>query len=80
MADIDLERRIATLELRILSLPGLGQSLRADEGNTNGCTNCDTNGCTNCRATEMMNVLLPGEDRPLTSREIVKLLAQARGQ
>ena len=74
MADIDLERRIAALELRILSVPNLAG--RVGDDDTNGCTNCNTNGCTNCRATDMMNVLLPGVDRALTSREIAALVAK----
>jgi len=77
MADIDLERRLAALEVRILGVGSLGASRAVDD--TNGCTNCDTNGCTNCRATDMMNVLLPGVDRVLTSREIANIVAKAEG-
>jgi hypothetical protein len=75
MAD-QLEARISALETRIMALPRLGL---ADEGNTNGCTNCNTNGCTNCVANELMNVLLPGQERALTGREIVKMLQKGQG-
>ncbi|MFW2543077.1 hypothetical protein ACN2XU_10575 [Primorskyibacter sp. 2E107] len=79
MADFtkELDARLSALESRVLRTGRLGIGLAAD-GDTNGCTNCDTNTCTNCVANELMNVLLPGEDRPLTGREIVKLLAVAR--
>ena len=77
MADLSLEldSRVSALETRILSL---GRLRRADDGDTNGCTNCNTNGCTNCIAHELVNVLLPGEERMLTGREIVGLLQKAR--
>lgn len=71
-----LEARINALETRVI---GLGGIRRALDGDTNGCTNCNTNGCTNCIAHELMNVLLPGEERPLTGREIVGMLRKARG-
>ena len=78
MADAsDLELRISALETRVLSIPRLRQ---LDDGDTNGCTNCNTNGCTNCVANELMNVLLPGEDRALTGREIVSMLRLAKAQ
>lgn len=76
---IGLNRRLRALELQVSSIPGLvgPGSLAADA--TNGCSNGScTNACTNCVAEEMMNVLLPGEDRPLSGREIVKMLAIAR--
>jgi hypothetical protein len=73
---LELDSRVSALETRILSLGRLG---RAD-GDTNGCTNCNTNGCTNCIAHELVNVLLPGEERMLTGREIVGLLQKARGR
>ncbi|KJZ17919.1 hypothetical protein [Loktanella sp. S4079] len=81
MADfeIDFEARLNALEARFVRTNRIGfGGIRDALADTNGCTNCDTNTCTNCVANELMNVLLPGEDRPLTGREIVKMLAVAR--
>jgi hypothetical protein len=79
MADLSLEldSRVKALETRILSLTNLSI---ANRGDTNGCTNCNTNACTNCVAHELINVLLPGEERVLTGREIVGLLQRARAK
>jgi hypothetical protein len=76
---VELDSRIRALEARIFSISRLGFGREMD-GDTNGCTNCNTNACTNCVAHELMNVLLPGEDRVLTGREIVAMLQIARGK
>jgi hypothetical protein len=72
----ELEARISALETRVLSLPALSRF--GAQGDTDGCTNCNTNGCTNCVGHELMNVLLPGEDRALSGREIVRMLHEVR--
>ena len=72
----DLESRLGALEARMFSISRF--SLDRASGDTNGCTNCGTNACTNCVANELMNVLLPGEERALSGREIVGMLAGAR--
>lgn len=74
---VTLNDRLRALEMRVTRIPQIGGGLVADT--TNGCSNGScTNGCTNCIADELMNVLLPGQDRALSGREIVKMLAVAR--
>lgn len=72
---VALSARIRELEAQLIrtSVGGL-----RDEGDTNGCTNCNTNGCTNCAGDRFVNVLLPGEEERLSGSELVKRLRVSR--
>jgi hypothetical protein len=65
-----LATKIRELEARVSLMP-FGS--RADEGGTNGCTNCGSN-CTNCAGDRLFEVLLPGEARRLSGAELVTRL------
>lgn len=73
---VALSARIRDLETQVIRSP-LG---RANDGDTNGCTNCNTNGCTNCAGDRFSNVLLPGEDVRLSGAELVTRLKATREQ
>jgi hypothetical protein len=74
---VALAARIRELEALLVRTPlVLG---RADEGSTNACTNCASN-CTNCRGDKFIDVLLPGEDAPLSGSELVNRVRATRGQ
>lgn len=73
---VALSARIRELESHLIRGP-LG---RANDGDTNGCTNCNTNGCTNCSGDRFSNVLLPGEEVRLSGSELVSRLKATRHQ
>jgi hypothetical protein len=68
----DLDTRIRDLEAKVLRVPGLSPGAEAAH------TNCESKGCTNCRGDGLVNVLLPGEDVPLSGADLVAKLRTGR--
>lgn len=68
----ELDSRIRELEAKVVRAPVIGIGGEAAH------TNCESKTCTNCRGDGLVNVLLPGEEMPLSGADLVAKLRTSR--